>query len=121
MGFVEAKSDTSLFVFHRGSDTAYLLLYVDDVVLTASSTDLLRRIIAALQQEFSMKDLGELHHFLGMHVQRTASGLFLSQHQYMLDILDRASMADCKPCSTPVDLNPKLCADGAPISDPTDF
>jgi hypothetical protein len=121
LGFVEAKTDTSLFVFHRGQDTAYLLLYVDDIVLTASSTDLLRRLIAALQQEFSMKDLGELHHFLGMQVQRTTSGLFLSQHQYMLDILDRAGMADSKPCSTPVDLNPKLSADGAPISDPTDF
>jgi hypothetical protein len=121
LGFVEAKSDTSLFMFHRGSDTAYLLLYVDDIVLIASSTDLLRRIIAALQQEFSMKDLGKLHHFLDMHVQRTTSGLFLSQHQYMLDILDRAGMAYCKPCSTPVDLNPKLSADGAPISDPTDF
>ena len=68
-----------------------------------------------------MKDLGELHHFLGMQVQRTPSGLFLSQHQYMLDILDRAGMAACKPCSTPVDLNPKLSADGDPISDPTDF
>ena len=79
-GFVEAKLDTSLFVFHHGSDNAYLLLYVDDIVLTASSMDLLRRIITALQQEFSMKDLGELHHFLGMHVQRTASGLFLSQN-----------------------------------------
>jgi hypothetical protein len=67
-----------------------------------------------------MKDLGELYHFLGMQVQRTATRLFLSQHQYMLDILDHAGMADCKPCSTPVDLNSKLSADGAPISDPTD-
>ena len=45
-----------------------MLLYVDDIVLTASSPHLLRRIISALQQEFSMKDLGELHHFLGVHV-----------------------------------------------------
>jgi len=65
LGFVESKSDTSLFVLRRQSDTAYLLLYVDDIVLTASSMDFLRRIISALQQEFSMKDLGELHHFLG--------------------------------------------------------
>ena len=57
----------------------YLLLYVDDIVLTASSTQLLRRVIHALQHEFSMKDLGELHHFLGMHVQRSGSGLLLSQ------------------------------------------
>jgi hypothetical protein len=48
LGFVEAKSDTSLFVYHHGADTAYLLLYVDDIVPTASSEPLLRRIIAAL-------------------------------------------------------------------------
>jgi hypothetical protein len=69
IGFVEAKTDTLLFFYQRRSDTAYLLLYVDDIVLTASSSDFLRRIISALQREFAMKDLGELHHFLGMHVQ----------------------------------------------------
>ena len=78
LGFVEAKSDTSLFVYRQGSDIVYLLLYVDDIVLTASSAALLRRIIQSLQQEFSMKDLGELHHFLGMEVQRRGDGLFLS-------------------------------------------
>nr|CAB3464295.1 unnamed protein product [Digitaria exilis] len=121
LGFVEAKSDTSLFVYRRGSDLIYLLLYVDDIVLTASSSALLRRTISALQQEFSMKDLGQLHHFPGMSVQRSGSGLLLSQRQYMLDILDRAGMADCKSCTTPVDTNPKLPADGPPVSDASDF
>jgi hypothetical protein len=37
LGIVEAKSDTSLFVYSRGADTAYLRLYIDDIVLTASS------------------------------------------------------------------------------------
>jgi hypothetical protein len=41
LGFVEAKSDTSLFIFYRGSETVYLLLYVYDIVFTASSTELL--------------------------------------------------------------------------------
>ena len=68
-----------------------------------------------------MKDLGPLHHFLGMQVQHTCSGLFLSQRQYMLEILDRAGMTDCKPCTTPVDVNPKLFANGPPVLDPTDF
>jgi hypothetical protein len=36
LGFVEAKWDTSLFVYHCGTNTPYLLLYVDDIVLTAS-------------------------------------------------------------------------------------
>jgi hypothetical protein len=99
----------------------YLLLYVDDIVLTASSAALLRRTISALQQEFSLKDLGRLHHFLGMQVQHTESGLFLSQRQYMIEIVERAGMSDCKPCATPVDVNPKLPAAGDPVSDPTDF
>jgi len=56
-----------------------------------------------------------------MEVQRSSNGLFLSQRQYMIDILERVGMAACKPCSTPVDLNPKLSADGDPVADPTDF
>ena len=69
-----------------------------------------------------MKDLGELHHFLGMHVQRCGDGLLLSQRQYMMDILARAGMADCKSCSTPVDTNRKMSADdGPPVADPTDY
>ena len=69
LGFTEAKSDTSLFIYRRGDETAYLLLYVDDIVLTASSQQLLQSVIASLQQEFAMKDLGQLHHFLGVTVE----------------------------------------------------
>jgi hypothetical protein len=101
LGFIEAKSDTSLFIFRRGSDTVYLLLYVDDIILTASSTELLRCTISVLQREFAMKDLGQLHHFLGITVERRPDGLFLHQRTYMLDILKRAVMVDCKPCTTP--------------------
>ena len=82
IGFVETKSDSSLFIYRRGSDTAYLLLYVDDIVLTASSAEFLRHIIGALQREFAMTDMGQLHHFLGISVTRSANSLFLSQRQY---------------------------------------
>jgi hypothetical protein len=102
--FIEAKSDTSLFIFRRSSDTEYLLLYVDDIILTASSTELLHRTISALQRKFAMKDLGPLHHFLSIIVEHRPDGLFLHQRTYMLDILKRAVMVDFKPCTTPVDL-----------------
>ena len=103
LGFTEAKADTSLFIYRRGDETAYLLLYIDDIVLTASSQQLLERVISSLQREFAMKDLGQLHHFLDVTVETRPSGLFLHQRQYVLDILERAGMTDCKPCSTPVD------------------
>ncbi|WVZ77147.1 hypothetical protein U9M48_025047 [Paspalum notatum var. saurae] len=49
LGFTEAKSDTSLFVYRHGDETAYMLLYVDDIVLITSSQHLFQRIITSLQ------------------------------------------------------------------------
>jgi hypothetical protein len=74
-----AKFDTSLFVFRRDTDMVYLLLYVDDIVLTASSASLLLQTIFVLKREFIMKDLGPLHHFLQVSVLHQADGLFLTQ------------------------------------------
>jgi hypothetical protein len=68
LGFVEAKSDTSLFIFRRDVDMVYLLLYADDIVLTASSTTLLQHTISALKRGFPMKDLSPLHCFLGVFI-----------------------------------------------------
>ncbi|GJS65305.1 ribonuclease H-like domain-containing protein [Tanacetum coccineum] len=93
---------------HHGPDTTYLLLYVDDIVLTASSQPLLQRIIDSLHQEFSMTDLGSLNYFLGISVTRDSSGMFLSQKKYAVEILERAHMANCNPCRTPIDTESKL-------------
>jgi hypothetical protein len=100
---------------------AFLLLYVDDIVVTASSTSFLQRIIHGLRQEFSMTDMGALHHFLGVSVQRQSDSLLLSQRQYILDILDRVGMLSCKPCGTHVDTHSKLSADGAAVTDPSSY
>jgi hypothetical protein len=51
-----------------------------------------------------MKDLMSLHHFLGITVEHCLDGLFLHQHAYTLNIIKREAMADCKSCTTPVDL-----------------
>jgi hypothetical protein len=84
LGFMEAKSDTSLFIYHHGAETAYLLLYVDDIILTASSESLLRRIITSLQQKFAMKDLGLLHHFLGVKLSLILLGYFFTSGSTLL-------------------------------------
>jgi len=69
-----------------------------------------------------MTDLGDLHHFLGISVTRSSEGLFLSQRQYALDLLQRAGMAECHSTSTPVDARAKLSAsEGTPVADPTKY
>jgi hypothetical protein len=122
IGFTEAKSDTSLFLFHRGSETVYLLLYVDDITLTASSTELLHRTISSLQKEFAMKDLGPLHHIQGITIEQQDSSVFLHQRSYIQDIMECAGMTNCKPCVTLVDIQTKVAADSGPlVKDPTQF
>ncbi|GJV15541.1 ribonuclease H-like domain-containing protein [Tanacetum coccineum] len=97
----------------------FFLLYVDDILLTSSSTTLLQRIIASLNQEFSMTDLGSLNYFLGIFVTRSTKGMFLCQKKYASEILERACMRNCHSCKTPVDIESKLGADGTPVFDPT--
>nr|GEZ86059.1 copia protein [Tanacetum cinerariifolium] len=112
--FQHSKTDASLFVYHGGSDITYLLLYVDDIVLTASSIALLQRIITLLHSEFAMTHLGFLNYFLGISAQRSKSGLFLSQSKFAEEILEWAHMQHCNPCKTPVNTESKLGSDGDP-------
>ncbi|GJT03911.1 ribonuclease H-like domain-containing protein [Tanacetum coccineum] len=103
----------------QGTDTAYLLLYVDDIVLTASYETLLQHVISSLHQEFSMIDLGSLNYFLSISVMRDSTGLFLSQCKNAVEILERAHMANCNPSWTPVDTESKLGDDSDQVSNLT--
>ncbi|GJZ65766.1 ribonuclease H-like domain-containing protein [Tanacetum coccineum] len=66
VGFSPSRCDSSLFINTQGSQVAYLLIYVDDIILTASSLVLLQQIVDSLHKEFDMTDLGALNYFLGI-------------------------------------------------------
>ncbi|GJS39846.1 ribonuclease H-like domain-containing protein [Tanacetum coccineum] len=102
-----------------GSQVAYLLLYVDDIILMASSTALLQQLIDSLHREFDMTDLGALNYFLCISTVRHSTSLFLSQRKYALQLLERAHMVNYNPSRTPVDTESKLGLDGVPVQDPT--
>ncbi|GJS18700.1 ribonuclease H-like domain-containing protein [Tanacetum coccineum] len=108
----------SLYGLKQGTDTAYLLLYVDDIVFTASSEILLQQLIGLLHLEFSMTDLGSLNYFLGISVMRDSSGMFLSQRKYVVKILERAHVVHCNPSRTPID-NESKSPDGDSVSNHT--
>jgi hypothetical protein len=64
IGFVPTRSDSSLFIYRHGEHLMYLLLYVDDIILTASSTPLLQATIS-----IKIKDMGSLKSFLGVEIR----------------------------------------------------
>ncbi|GJZ04736.1 ribonuclease H-like domain-containing protein [Tanacetum coccineum] len=119
VSFVVCMCDSSLFIYRQGSQVAYLLIYVDDIILTASCPALLQQIIGSLNNEFDMTDFGELNYFLGISTDRTPTGLFLSQKKYALQLLERAHMVTFNPSRTFVDTKSKLGLKGAPVQDPT--
>ncbi|GJR23988.1 ribonuclease H-like domain-containing protein [Tanacetum coccineum] len=119
VGFTLSRCDSSLFISQHGTEVAYLLMYVDDIVLTASSTALLQRIISSLHKEFDMTDLGALNYLLGISVTRDARGMFLSQKKYAMELLERAHILNCNSTRTTVDTESKLGSDGDSVSDST--
>jgi hypothetical protein len=121
IGFSPTRSDSSLFVYKCGNQLAYLLLYVDDIILTASSMSLLQATINKLKSEFKIKDMGALKSFLGVEIRRSSTGFFLSQEKYAEDLLDRAGMSDYRPALTPVDTNGKLSSHGAVLDNPSEY
>ena len=68
-----------------------------------------------------MKDLGDLHYFLGIKVIHTPEGILINQRHYVLSMLFKFGMADCKSISTPLDRTVKLRPDSGKVCDPTRF
>lgn len=86
-----------------------VLVYVDDIILTGSSPQLVQQVNTDLQSTFTLKDLGELNYFLGIQVTRNTLGLHISQSKYIVDLLGKVNMQDSTPCST-------LMASGIPLT-----
>ena len=90
------------------------------MIITGDDVDEIRRTRENLAVRFQMKELRELKHFLGLEVDRVKDGLFLCQHKYAKDLLQKFEMLKCKPISMPVEVSAKLCAqERKELEDPT--
>jgi histone deacetylase 1/2 len=102
LGFVPSKADTSLFFNRKGSHTIFMIVCVDDIIVSSSSREAVNALLQYLQKDFAIKDLGELHYFLGIQVQRKTGELLMTQERYATEILKRVNMQLCKPMRTPL-------------------
>ncbi|CAH9107012.1 unnamed protein product [Cuscuta europaea] len=120
--FVCSKSDNSLFICRQGHSIIYLLLYVDDIIITGNSPSLISSFINSIASHFAMKDLGDLHFFLGVQAIRNSKGLFLSQQKYVSDSLLHFHLHTLKPVRTPLATRTSLSlTDGELLSDATEY
>jgi hypothetical protein len=102
LGFLPSKANISLFHYHKGSITMFLLVYVDDIIIASSSSHVVDALLQDMKTDFALKDMGLLHYFLGVEVTPTANGICLSQSKYMSDLLKRAGIISSKGVPTPL-------------------
>jgi hypothetical protein len=112
LGFKYSKANTSLFYFHQENISMFVLVYVDDIIVASSSQHATKHLLHQLSQEFTIKDLGDLHYFLGIEVHKVSNGIILTQDKYASDLLQKVGIRDCKPVNSPMSTSEKLSIEG---------
>lgn len=101
-GFKSPKSDFSLFYLYKRILIIFILLYVDDILVTGSHKKTIEKFVEVLDKTFYFKDIGDLKYFLCVEVIRDNSGIYLTQAKYISDLLERLNfLSHLKPCNTP--------------------
>jgi len=100
LGFTSSAVDTSLFMFHQHLVHVFVLIYVDDILVSSNSPSVVSGLIHHLQRDFAVKDLGPLSYFLGIQATWLPHTLYLNQSKYITDLLYKTHMEGAKQAST---------------------
>ncbi|KAK1692319.1 hypothetical protein QYE76_009016 [Lolium multiflorum] len=97
-GFIQCHGEACIYKKVSGSSVAFLILYVDDILLIGNDIELLSSVKGYLNNSFSMKDLGEASYILGIKIYRDRSRrlIGLSQSTYLDKILKKFRMDESK-------------------------
>jgi hypothetical protein len=109
-GFKRSHADHSLYVMQSNGHIMLVIIYVDDLIILASDMAKMKEFKAKLEEEFDMSDLGDLHFFLKVHIERNRGARTLTMHQqsYIESVLQRFGMEDSKPMATSLDVKAPL-------------
>ncbi|CAB3985451.1 Retrovirus-related Pol poly from transposon TNT 1-94 [Paramuricea clavata] len=113
-GYVQSSLDPYLYIKQEGDDIMLIALYIDDLIPASNSKRMLHKEKEALRKHFKMKDLGEVYYCLGIQVERDRNKkrMRLHQSQYLMNLLKKFGMEECKPAATSVDQDTKLLPSG---------
>jgi len=117
-----SEADHSVFYRHSNAGCIYLVVYVDDIVLTGSDHHGIAQLKEHSYHHFQTKDLGKLRYFLGIEVAQSNHGIVISQRKYALDLLEETGLLNSKFVETPMNPNAKLLpSQGELLSDPEKY
>ncbi|KAI3758803.1 hypothetical protein L6452_06375 [Arctium lappa] len=110
-GFSKGKVDTTLFIKKEKVDIILIQIYVDDIIFGSTNPKYCKNFSNLMVSRFQMSMMGEMNFFLGLQVKQFSTGIFINQSKYILDILRKYKMENCKPIGTPMAPGTKINTD----------
>lgn len=103
-GFNQSHIDKCLYIKHSDNQSCYLIIHVDDILVSGTSSEIIKQTQDILGQQFSVKDLGEIKYYLGISVFKDKVGnYFINQANYIDKIVSEAGLTDAKTSKYPLD------------------
>lgn len=120
LGFKRSPSEHAIYCKEEGAGRLVVGVYVDDLIITGTNSQAIQKLKKEMTHLFKMSDLGLLHYYLGIEVKQSTEGISLCQKAYTRKILEKAGMAGCNACQTPMVPRLKLTKEsGSPLVDAT--
>ena len=108
LGFIKSNYEQSLYLKRSNGDTLIVGVYVDDLIVTGSSSNVIETFKTEMTQEFDMSNLGSLSSYLGIEVKQGKNFIFLSQTAYAQKVLQHAKLGECNVVATPLEARIKF-------------
>jgi hypothetical protein len=103
-GCVQDGTDKCLYKRESQGNVCYLIIHVDDILVASSNERSKRDLMEKVAEEFELKDLGCVKHYLGIDVERNNEGEFLiSQGDFIDKVVKEADLEDAKTSKFPMD------------------
>jgi hypothetical protein len=110
-GFKKGSTYSNLYIKVIQGNVLLIEVHVDDIIFGSDDDRLSQKFAKDMQNEFEISLLGELSFFLGLQIHQSNQGIFISQTKYIIEMLKRFGMEDCKPVITPMQTSCKLSKD----------
>ena len=97
-------------------------MYVDDILIASDNPKSVAELKILLDQQFKLKNLGNLKFFLGLEIARSQKGIHLCQRKYTFELINDVGLLGCKPVKTPMEHNLKLSKNqGELLTNPSSY
>lgn len=108
LNFQRCSKEPSLYRREENEKLLVVVVYVDDLLVTGTSVEIILEFKREMESKFEMSDLGKLTYYLGIEVRQEEDGIVLVQDRYAMKILEQTGMDSCNPTHVPMEMNAKF-------------